>query len=69
MTDIVYLDQEAAAKFIHLSPRTLEGMRVKGNGPPFYKLGKKRVIYALSDLIDWVNGQKQQTTKKTGPME
>jgi len=58
----VYLDQNAAAQMLHLSPRTLEGMRVKGNGPPFCKLGEKRIVYGLFDLIDWVEGQKRTCT-------
>jgi len=41
-----------AARFLRLSPRTLEKMRVVGGGPPFRKFGR-RVLYTLADLEDW----------------
>lgn len=46
-----------AAKLLRLSPRTLENMRVDGNGPRYYKLGvgkRAKVVYRISDLDDWV---------------
>ena len=41
-----------AAEFLHLSPRTLEKMRVIGGGPVFRKFGR-RVFYTLGDLENW----------------
>ena len=47
-TSPFYSNVEAAA-FLHLSPRTLEKMRVIGGGPSFRKFGR-RVFYTLPDL-------------------
>ena len=47
-----------AAKFLRLSPRTLERLRVQGDGPRFMKAGRglrARVLYTPSDLHDWVS--------------
>jgi hypothetical protein len=55
-----YSNQEAA-DFLHLSPRTLEKMRVIGGGPPFRKFGR-RVFYTLADLEDWAGRRRCDST-------
>ena len=49
-----YIGTNDAAQLLGLSPRTLEKYRCHGNGPIFRKLGG-RVVYAISDIEDWVN--------------
>ena len=49
-----FLNNQAAAAYLNLSPRTLEKRRVHGGGPRFRKFGR-RVVYALSDLDAWAN--------------
>jgi predicted DNA-binding transcriptional regulator AlpA len=49
-----YLDNEQAARFLKLSPRTLDRQRGTGEGPRFRKFGR-RVIYAIEDLEAWAN--------------
>ncbi|MDP9017799.1 MAG: helix-turn-helix domain-containing protein [Candidatus Eremiobacteraeota bacterium] len=51
-----YLDNQQAADYLRLSPRTLDRQRVTGQGPRFRKFGR-RVIYALEDLEAWANGR------------
>lgn len=51
-----FLNNQAAAAYLNLSPRTLEKQRVHGGGPRFRKLGR-RVVYALSDLDAWANSR------------
>ena len=46
-SDVTKLDNKEAARFLKLSPRTLEKMRVVGGGPRFRKHGR-RVLYAAS---------------------
>ncbi len=41
-----------AARFLSLSPSTLEKHRIFGTGPKFIKLGG-RVVYKLEDLSAW----------------
>lgn len=46
-----------AAEYLRLSARTLEGMRVDGTGPRFYKVGpgrRAKVVYRVADLEDWL---------------
>ena len=48
-----------AAEYLRLSPRTLEDMRVTGNGPRYFKLGpgkRSKVVYRKDDLEKWVEG-------------
>jgi predicted DNA-binding transcriptional regulator AlpA len=61
----LYIDENRAAKLLGLSPRTLQGYRVKGGGPPYVKISHKVVRYKVSDLMDWI---KTRTRKNTsGP--
>jgi hypothetical protein len=46
-----------AAEYLRLSPRTLEDMRVTGNGPRYFKLGpgkRSKVVYRKNDLEQWI---------------
>ena len=49
-----YLDNREAAHYLKLSPRTLDRLRLTGEGPRFRKFGR-RVIYAIEDLEVWAN--------------
>jgi hypothetical protein len=45
------------AKLLRMSPRTLEGLRMSGNGPPFTKTGPgrgARVLYRRSAVLAWL---------------
>lgn len=64
--DADYLTPEGAGKVVHLSPRTLEGMRHRGDGPPFAKLGagqSARILYRRADLDAWVASRIRQSTE------
>lgn len=56
-----YLNNDEAAAYLHLSPRTLEKQRVIGGGPKFRKFGR-RVVYALEDLESWASARACDTT-------
>jgi predicted DNA-binding transcriptional regulator AlpA len=49
-----FLDNEQAAHYLKLSPRTLDRQRVTGDGPRFRKFGR-RVVYAIEDLEAWAD--------------
>ena len=49
---IPFVDSEAAARYLLLSPHSLESYRSLGGGPPIYKFGKF-VRYAVDDLVAW----------------
>lgn len=59
-----FLDTETAAKKLeHLSPRTLEKWRLTGDGPTYYKLGRK-VAYREQDLEAWVESRRRSSTSQ-----
>ena len=60
-----FLRTQEAARFLGLSPRTLEKHRVYGTGPVYRKLGG-RVVYALADLQAWANVGLRNSTSDTG---
>jgi predicted DNA-binding transcriptional regulator AlpA len=59
------LSTKEAADYCKLSPRTMEGYRVKGKGPVYYKLGN-RVRYSVSDLDDWLARCRRTSTSDRG---
>ena len=51
-----YFNTASAAMYLGLSARMLEGMRVRGDGPIFHKLGPRKgakVAYRAADLDAW----------------
>jgi hypothetical protein len=48
-----FLESDGAAQFLCFAPQTLATMRIKGEGPPFSKVGGK-ILYHIEDLIAWV---------------
>jgi len=57
MTDTImaspYLDTEQAARWLHISPRTMCNMRALGTGPRYSKAGA-RVLYSYDALMEYV---------------
>jgi excisionase family DNA binding protein len=47
-----HLTTEQAAEYLGVSESWLAGSRVRGDGPPFYKLGRA-VRYIRATLDDW----------------
>lgn len=60
------LTTEEAAKYLRLSPRTLERYRVTGEGPRFLKVGRL-VFYRQSDLDEWLKNKSRGSTSDPGP--
>ena len=58
---IPFVDTEAAARYLALSPHSLECYRSLGGGPPFYKFGKF-VRYAVVDLEGWAAERRRDRT-------
>ena len=59
------LSTEQAAKRLSLSKKTLEKLRVVGNGPKFRKLAGA-VRYVESDLINWLEVCSRTSTSDRG---
>lgn len=56
-----YLNTKAAASYLGLSARYLEGLRLTGGGPLFVSFGKA-VRYDPSDLNAWAERLKRKST-------
>ena len=48
-----YLNPKDAARFTSFTPKALERMRQRGEGPRYSKVGRS-IRYALADLRAWV---------------
>ena len=55
-----FVMEQEAADFLKVSVRTLQRWRTEppaGGAPCFYKLGRKRVAYRISDLSAWAESR------------
>jgi predicted DNA-binding transcriptional regulator AlpA len=60
-----YLRTPEAAHLLGLGRRTLEKHRIYGTGPTYSKVGG-RVIYAVGNLMEWVDRGARQSTRDPG---
>jgi predicted DNA-binding transcriptional regulator AlpA len=51
-----------AAQYVGLSPSTLAKMRIRGDGPPYAKAGRRVVLYSQQDLDAWLFGRLRRST-------
>jgi excisionase family DNA binding protein len=56
-----FLSSDYVAEWLVLTRNTLEKWRVRGEGPPFVKVGG-RVRYRRSDVLAWVGENTKATT-------
>jgi hypothetical protein len=61
-----FLNTAQAAFYIGLSQRTLEKMRLTGNGPKYRKHGRF-VRYHIDELDDWSKGRSRGTDSENDP--
>jgi predicted DNA-binding transcriptional regulator AlpA len=54
--------EKEAANVLSLSPRTLQGWRVRGGGPKYIKFGTKAIRYSLSELLKFIERQTRSHT-------
>ncbi len=52
-----YLTQAEVARRYKLSKRTIERWRLTGDGPPFVRVGPRRILYRLADCEAWLAGR------------
>ncbi len=60
------LNTKDAAQLLDLTPRSMEGFRYKGGGPPYTKLSPRAIRYRLSDLQTWVKNRLRSSTSDSG---
>ena len=57
-----------AAYLMALSERTLEGLRVRGGGPAFFRL-RRAVRYKRADVVAWIDRRRFDSTSSGGHAE
>ena len=60
------IDEKAAAQFLDLSTRTMQGFRQKGGGPVFIALSPRCIRYTRTDLRNWCNDHLRSSTSDAG---
>src|SRR5690242_1329428 len=56
------IDTKAAAAFLDMSPRRLEGLRYIGGGPRFRAISPRCVRYTRLDLAEWAEKRSRANT-------
>ncbi len=65
MDSAPFIGTKEAANFLGLSPRTLEKMRITGDGPDFRKFGR-RCLYSIEDIEHWADSKCRRSTSDLG---
>ncbi len=60
------INEEEAAKFAHLSIRTMQGFRYRGGGPRFVCISRRCVKYRRIDLRNWAEAKLRTSTSDSG---
>lgn len=53
------LRTDDAARYVGISPSTLSKMRLRGEGPPYARIGKRIVVYDKHDLAEWLGSMRR----------
>ena len=59
------LTEEQVAAYLQVSPRTLQGWRLRGGGPPYLKIAGN-VRYEATALDQYLDGQRRRSTCDLG---
>jgi predicted DNA-binding transcriptional regulator AlpA len=51
--DEIFLTENEFSKRVNVPTRTLQRWRCTGGGPPFVRLGPRRIGYRLTDVERW----------------
>jgi len=66
-TETSLITTRDAAALLHLRPQTLEVWRVRGEGPPFLKLGRRTVRYELQTVLRWAGASGEPPARPRQP--
>jgi len=65
-TQVNVMSERAVADLLGVSPRTLQGWRLRGTGPAYRKLGRKRIVYMPEDLREYLDRARRTSTGGRG---
>jgi len=54
---VAVLAPEDVARTLKVATRTLDRWRISGEGPPFVRVGPRKVGYRQADLEAWLDGR------------
>ena len=60
------IDERAAAGFLKLTDRTMQGYRYRGDGPKYIALSHRCIRYRRIDLRGWAEERLRSSTSDTG---
>ena len=60
------INETAAAEFLNLSVRSLQGYRYKGGGPRFVRISSRCVKYRRIDGREWAEARLRSSTSDQG---
>ncbi len=60
------LTDKQAAKEYGFSPRTFQGWRYSGGGPPFVRISARCIRYRRCDIDSWIKDRIRTSTSDTG---
>lgn len=60
------MDEAETSIFAKWSRRSLQRGRQTGEGPPYHRLGKRRVVYYPSEVLAWLNSRRHLSTTAEG---
>jgi hypothetical protein len=56
-TETTYYDETETARLLRVARRTLQRWRVTGDGPPYTRLGERRILYPTAELRRWAEAR------------
>jgi hypothetical protein len=56
------IEESPAARFIGVEPRTMQGYRQRGDGPPYIRLSFRCIRYRRIDLREWAEKRRRTST-------
>ena len=69
-TPILAIEQhytsEELAKLLCMHSNTLDILRIKGGGPKYIQFGKRHIVYAASDIQEFLNTCRRSSTSDKG---
>ena len=60
------ISETEAADFVDLTPRSMQSMRQRGDGPPFFRLSARCVKYTRFRLKCWYDSRLRSSTSDFG---
>ena len=64
LSNDIYFTTEQAAKYTGLSKSYFEKLRVRGDGPAYYKVSARKVLYKLAELEAWMATHRRHSTSE-----